>query len=440
MFARPACLIISAFIILVAPQFAFAQPTTRTIVAQAHSPDATFSARPANGNQFHTLSDNENLYAGDLLVSLPGGTLTSKNGAVTLKALSDFDGRSPLPILETAFSLNDPKDSDFDFVLDRGRVDLTNIKTDGSATVRLRFWDQEWKIVLDEPNTRVAVEICGRWPSGTRFKVAEPGSDPAKHPAPVASLVLLVLKGSASVNIGGVTLALKSPPGPAELRWNSLTGTRPQPLKMEKLPEWADPETKLSEQEKKLAAIIEKFRQARATDPAKTIDAFLASTDPIEQQVALVTLGGLDELQKMGKALSEAKSVEEWDFGITILRHWLGRSRGQEQKLYSTLVNLRGYTPEQAKCIIQMLFGFSEADIQLPETYEVLIEYLIHEKPGIRNLAAWHLVRLVPQGKAIPFKPNGSLPENEKVYEAWKKLVPNGKLPPPPEKPVKVPG
>jgi len=434
MFARPACLI-ATVIALVAPQFVFAQPATRTIVAQSHSPDATFSARPANGNQFHTLSDNEDLYAGDLLVSLPGGTLTSKNGAVTLKALSDFDGRSPLPILETAFSLNDSKDLDFDFVLDRGRVDLTNIKAEGSATVRLRFWDQEWKIVLDEPNTRVAVELCGRWPSGTRFKVAEASSDPAKYPAPVSSLVLLVLKGSASVNIGGITLALKSPPGPAELRWNSLTGTRPQPLKLEKLPEWADAESKLSEEGKKVAAVVEKFRQARATDPIKAIDTFLASTNPIEQRVALVTLGGLDELQKMGKALSEAKSVEEWDFGITILRHWLGRSRGQEQKLYSTLVNLRGYTPGQAKSIIQMLFGFSETDLQQPETYEVLIEYLIHEKSGIRNLAAWHLVRLVPQGKGIPFKPNGSQQENDKVYEAWKKLVPKGKLPPAPEKP-----
>jgi hypothetical protein len=434
MLAQPASFI-SAVIALIAPQFVFAQPAIRTIVAQAHSPDATFSARPANGNQFHTLADNEDLYAGDLLVSLPGGTLTSKNGAVTLKALSDFDGRSPLPILETAFSLNDPKENDFDFVLDRGRVDLTNIKTDSSATVRLRFWDQSWTISLDDPNTRVAVELCGRWPSGTRFKVAEPGSDPAKYPTPVASLVLLVLKGSASINVGGVTLALKAPPGPAELRWNSLTGARPQPLKLEKLPAWADPEAKLSEQGKKVAAVVEKFRQARAIEPAKAIDSFLASGDPIEQRVALVTLGGLDELQKMGKALGEAKSSEEWDFGITILRHWLGRARGQEQKFYSALIDLRGYTPGQAKTIIQMLFGFSESEIKQPETYEVLIEYLVHEKAGIRNLAAWHLVRLVPQGKTIPFKPNGSPQENERVYEAWQKLVPKGKLPPALEKP-----
>jgi hypothetical protein len=429
MFARPIYLISTLFAFLTSP-IVFAQPATRTMVAKSQSPAATFSARPASGNQYRTLSDMEDLYAGDLLVSLPGGMLTSKNGAISLKALSDFDGRSPLPVLETALSLNEPKDLDLDFVLDRGRVDITSNKTDGSATVRVRFWDQQWKITLDEPNTHVAMELCGRWPSGTRFKVSESGSDPVKSPSPIASLELLVLKGSATVNIGSYTLAMKAPPGPAELRWNSLTGARPQPLKLEKLPEWADPETKLSEQGAKVAATVEKFRQARAMNPVKAIDTFLASSDPVEQRVALVTLGGTDELQKMGKALSEAKSAEEWDFGITILRHWLGRCRGQEQKLFTTLTELRGYTPEQAKCIIQMLFGFSDADLRQSETYEVLIEYLIHDKPGIRNLAMWHLVRLVPEGKTIPFKPNGSPQENEKVYEAWQKLIPKGKLPP----------
>jgi hypothetical protein len=410
-------------------------PAARSIVAKSQSPDSTFCARPANGNQFRALKANEDLFAGDLIVSLPGGTLTSRNGAVTLKSLADFDGRSPLPVLESAFSLNDSRDSDLDFVLDRGRVDLSNSKSAGPVHVVVHFWDQVWKITLDEPNTRVALELCGRWPSGTRFKLAEPGSDASKAPAPVATLVLLVLKGSAAVNMSGVTVALKAPPGPAELRWNSLTGARPQPLKLDKLPDWADPESALSEQGKKAAAAIEKFRQACAMDHARAIDAFLLSKDPVEQRVALVTLGGLDDLPKMGKALSDATTSEEWDFGITVLRHWLGRSRGQEQRFYNMLVELRGYTPDQAKAIIQMLFGFSDADIRQPETYEVLIEYLIHERAGIRNLAEWHLVRLVPRGKEIPFKPNGTPEENVKVYESWKKLIPSGKLPAEPAKP-----
>jgi hypothetical protein len=67
--------------------------------------------------------------------------------------------------------------------------------------------------------------------------------------------------------------------------------------------------------------------------------------------------------------------------------------------------------------------------MRLPETYEVLIDYLTHEKIGIRNLAAWHLIRLVPEGKTIGFKPDGTPEENEKAIEAWKKLIPAGKVP-----------
>ena len=79
--------------------------------------------------------------------------------------------------------------------------------------------------------------------------------------------------------------------------------------------------------------------------------------------------------------------------------------------------------------IVQLLFGFTPDDAALPETYEVLIEYLMHEKPGIRNLAEWHLVRLVPQGKSIPFKPNGTADDAEKCYAGWKKLIPPGQVP-----------
>jgi len=66
----------------------------------------------------------------------------------------------------------------------------------------------------------------------------------------------------------------------------------------------------------------------------------------------------------------------------------------------------------------------------VPETYEVLIDYLLHEKPAIRNLAAWHLVRLVPQGKAIAFNPAGTIDDARACHAEWKKLIPNGKLPP----------
>jgi hypothetical protein len=431
MSVQPTRLFGAILLALVVPAFAVGQ-TERVAVATSESPAATFSARPAGGNIFTVVPDKGDLFAGDLLVSLPGGTLISKNGAISVKSLADFDSRSPLPILDTAFTLTEPKDknTDLDLTFDRGRLDFTNCRSEGTATVRLRFWDQNWKIVLDTPGSRVAVELCGRWPAGSRFKLADPSADPAKTPSPVASLVLLVLNGSVSVDVGGSTMAMKAPPGPAEVRWNSVMGTRPQPQKLEKLPDWGDPETALSDRGKAVAAACEKFRAARAENPAKAFDTFLASPDPVEQRVALVMLGALDNLDRLGKSLAGAKTLEEWNFGITVLRHWLGRCPGQDQRLYEMLSNRGGYTTNEAQIVLQLLFGFSPEDAAVPETYEVLLDYLVHEKPGIRNLAAWHLVRLAPQGKSIPFKPDGTMEEAEKTCAAWKKLIPSGELPP----------
>src|SRR5262249_16545570 len=153
----------------------------------------------------------------------------------------------------------------------------------GTAMVRVRFWDQNWKIAL-ESGARVAVEICGRWPSGTRFKQLDAKADPARAPRPVASLVFLVLDGSASVDMGGVSVARKAPPGPAELRWNSIEGARPQPQKLDKLPAWADPSATLSDEGKKTAAACEAFRVARAADPDKAVETFITSPDPVQHR------------------------------------------------------------------------------------------------------------------------------------------------------------
>jgi len=410
---------------------ASAQPT-RIVAAKSTSPAATFAARQTAAEGFKILPENSEISTGDLLVTLPGATLESKNGAVALKSLADYDGKSPLPVLETAFTLNEVKDVDLDLTLDRGRIDLTCLK-DGATTVRVKFWDQSWKIALEGKGTRVALELCGRWPAGSRFKVAAKGGE--KSAEPVASLIMLVVSGSATVDLGGVSLGMKSPPGPALVEWDSLAGARPQPQKLEKLPDWADPEATLSPQGKKVAETVEKFRKARADNASVALKAFLESADPVEQRVALVTLGATDDLDPLGKALAAARSAEEWDFGITIVRHWLGRCPGNDQKLYELLTSpAQGYTAAQARTILQLLFGFAADDLNRPETYEVLIEYLIHDQPPIRNLAAWHLVRMVPQGKGIAFKPNGTKAEYEAAYREWKKLIPAGKLPPEPKK------
>lgn len=424
---------------LVAAAVLFAYPTA--LVAQPDGPTAgtslsaaaTFSARAPGSDVFRVLPADAPLPAGHLLVTLPGAFARGANGAVAVKSFADYDGRSPLPALETAFTLNEAKDADLDVTLDRGRLDLTNTKASGAATAKVRFWGQTWTVTLDAPGTRVAFELCARWPAGSRFKLSDAAAKDT--PAPVASLVMLVLKGSPTAHLGDVTVGLGAPPGPALVEWDSVAGVRPQPQRLDKLPDWADPDAGLSDDAKKAVAAVEKFRVARAADALAATRTFLDSKEAVEQRVALVTAGALDDLDTLRRGLAEAKTVEQWDFGITVIRHWLGRCPGHDQKLYTMLTGpSRNYTTAQARIILQLLFGFSADDLRQPETYEVLIDYLTDDLPAVRNLAAWHLVRAVPGGRAVGFKPGGTKAECEALAREWRRLVPPGQLPAPEKK------
>jgi hypothetical protein len=59
---------------------------------------------------------------------------------------------------------------------------------------------------------------------------------------------------------------------------------------------------------------------------------------------------------------------------------------------------------------------------------------LQHKDPGIRELAAWRLYQLVPQGKDIAYDAAGSAEERTRGQAVWRKLIPEGKLPPGSEK------
>ncbi len=420
---------------LLVTALAFAQPANpqpvRTVVATSTSPAASIANRPPAATVFSVVPEEGDLYTTDLLVCLPGSSFVTRNGAVVGRTLADFDRRAPLPVLETAVTLHRPApEVDLDFTLSRGLIELTNSRGEGSATVRVRFWEQKWTIVLDSPGSRAVLGLWGRWPAGSRFRPLGAKEDPANAPGPVAAVVFLVVAGTVSLDVGGTTLGMKAPPGPAELRWHSLGGMRPRPQKLDKLPDWADLAAELSPEGKKLAAAAEKFRAARATAPALALDSFLSSTDPAESRVALVALGAFDDLERLVRRLASAKTTEERDFAITVLRHWLGRGPGQDQRLYDSLTSRLDLTDAQARTLIELLFGISAEDAAMPETYEVLIDYLGHEKPVVRSVAAWHLVRLVPQGREIAFKPDASEEEVTKTQAAWKKIVPTGQLPP----------
>lgn len=406
------------------------QPEKRTEAAKSESASATYIRRESADRPWQVVGEKEALYTGDLIVTGSLGSLVSANGAVHLSAMGDMTGVSKFPIIETAFILHEPKeDVDLDLTLDRGRVDLVNIKKSGAAKVRIRVRDHVAVITLPEPGDRMVDEIYGRWPRGAHFKKNAKSED-----GPILAVQALALKGEIIITGTHHVVHLKAPPGPALLVLNHLgDGTTPVPERLDALPDWAKEGGKPEIDEKKLAA-GKRFRELASKKSVLEAVEELSKSDSIDEQVlAVYIMAALDELELLGKTLKSTKHKEVWDAGVLALHHWIGRGPGQDQKLYKALIEKVSLKPVQAETALQLLHTFGEEDLEKPETYEMLIASLHSDLLIIRGLAYWHLERLVPAGKKLGYNPVAPKEDREKAIKAWQDFLPAGNLPEPPK-------
>jgi hypothetical protein len=396
----------------------------RLVVARAASPRGTIARRERPGLSWKLVGAKQPILSEDLLLGLHGAALQSKNGAVELKFWTDLLRISPHPVIETAVQLH--VGTDLDFTLDRGLVTLTNKKKQGAAWVRLRVRDQAWTLKLAKPGTTVVLELFGRWEPGAKFT-----KTPGPKDVPTAELLFLVAKGEAEVDHGDFVYALTAPKGPAQITWDSVHGMDKSPEQLDELPKWATPEAAGGIPK----AVKEKAikRQLRLRDLAAkksigaALDVMLASEDPDERRLAIYGMAATDDLDRLLKAYLTTKKIDVLDDTVVALRHWIGRGPGQDLKFYNLMVKERKVPPVLAATIMQLLHGFSKAELDEPETYEMLVDYLKHDRPAIRALAHWHLVRLLPKGAEIKFDPLGSKEDLEKAYQQWLKLLPQKK-------------
>ncbi len=392
--------------------------------------DVTLVRREAPDKPWQVVQKDEKLMSGDLLIGLPGAEVASKNNGVRLTFLTDLDGKSPFPVVESAVVLHETADLDLDFTLDRGRVVVANTKEKGAARVRVRVFNQSAELVLEEPGAKAGLELYGRWPKGVPFK-----KDGGPEHVPMFDLALLVLNGRATLKHGEHEFAMNAPPGPALIHWNNVTGRDPRPQKMEKLPDWVGPGG-TTDAAKTRKENIEHFRSLlkKGKSMSEALNEMLRSDKEQFRRAAVVAMGALDDLTGMGNAMLDAKTFDVWDQGVLSFRHWLGRAPGQDLKAYNWLVEKRGATPVQAEITMQLLHSFGDEDLARPETYDVLIRYLESERLGIRGLAYWHLVRLVPQGEKLGYNPLDPKEKRAEAVKKWRQLIPAGKLPPKPDK------
>jgi hypothetical protein len=421
-------IIICATVAVRADEPSSAAPESRAVVGHAVKLPGALLHREGPDKGWHIVKPGSPVYSSDLIVGVPGGAIVAKDAQVRLSLLSDLARVSPYPVLESAVSLHTNPEKDLDLTLNRGRVDVTNLRTEGAAHIRVRFHgDAIWDLTLNQPKTRVAFELYGRWTRGTRFK-----KDPKATDEPTADLVLLVISGNVDLKAGGHEFAMHAPPGPAYYHWDSAGGADTEPRRMDTLPEWARP-ARVLRPRTSVVAVLAALRSigerlAETGNVQEALTESLNSDNPNARRIAVYGLGALDDLPGLIAALSDSKHADVRNIAVVALRHWIGRERGQDLKLYEAFEKA-SFTPALAEVVVQLLHSFDETDLARPATYETLIDYLLSDKLAIRQLAHWHLERLVPAGKDIAYDVAGPAEERQQGYEKWKKLIPSGHLP-----------
>jgi hypothetical protein len=380
------------------------------------------------GTKWDVVAANGPLPANVILVGLPGAEFESADGGVRVRMLTDFD--SPMPVLEPAVVLHPAEKRDLDLTLDRGMIELVSTKKGGAVFVRVRVRDSVFDLTLYTAGTKASLLLAGAWPKGVPFK-----KDPDKKDVPFEELIIIAEKGDVDVKHDGKLMALAQPPGPATIQWDNVHGIDASPTRLEKLPDWILPPTDPAEQAKvqRLDACVAAFCKEVADKPLDTVlDDFLNSDDRTRRHFGVVLLGATDSLARLGAVLNSAKHLDMWDAAVKVLRHWIGRGPGQDQVLYKGLIEQRGFKPVEAGTVLHFLHTPDDEEMSRPETYEMLIDHLDNDRLAIRGLAFWHLYRLVPEGRKIAYDPLASKEDRARARGEWKKLIPEGQMPPKP--------
>jgi hypothetical protein len=374
------------------------------------------------------------VFSRDLLLALPGqrAEIESANGAVHLILWGNLPQLSHSAVLESAVVLHDNPAFDLDFTLERGRVKLVSTKEKEPARIRVSVPDETWEITLTEKGDEAAVEYFGRWPRGIPFS-----TKPKPQDQPTQDLLFLNLKGSAGLKAGLRQYTVRAP---ASFHWDSVSGDDRSPQRLDKKPDWTDPDPEqraaASVLQDSLDRLHEGLHDKPLGDALEDLRAFAdrdtdAGRAAVTRRLVVYSLGALDDLPRLVQCLTDAKHADVRDAAIDALRAWIGRGPGQDQEVYNLLVKQDKYTPTQAEVVMQLLHSPFQPDE--PETYQTLIDYLRHDNLAVRELARWHLYRLAPAGKDIAYDAAGPAADREKAYNKWKELVPEGKLPPKPK-------
>src|SRR5262249_4613439 len=137
------------------------------------------------------------------------------------------------------------------------------------------------------------------------------------------------------------------------------------------------------------------------------------------RRLGIICHGALDDLLTVVNALNDEQQGDYRFAATYFLRNWMGRHAENDFKLYRALHD-KDYTDVQSKTVLGLLHGFSEEDLASPETYEVLLAYLRHEKLAVRELAHFYLRFLIKEGAQIGYDPADETAQREAGAAAYR--------------------
>ncbi len=401
--------------------------------------------RPAGQDGWKRLVPQGKVFTNDTLVSLPGYPSSIRTRSyVHLQLWGSLEAFTPANpfLLESAVVLHANPDFDLELTLHRGRIYLSNHKDKGPATVRLRFQHELWDLTLAEPGSEVGIDLFSHY---TRDIDWQGGEEPRTE------LYLYVLQGKAGLRDGFHEYPnLEGPTGPALISWdNKGAGTSaPRPV-AQPLP-FFNRDIPISPQAKEMDLALKEVSMTMVGK--KTVDLVLKEdvqdTKPSHRTLSILCLGALDDVPTLLDLLAEEDPTRGVDrrTALFTLRRWIDRGPEYGKRLYDEktkqgLLIDKKYRSGEAQTILTLLHEFNDVQRRNKETFELMINYLESDRIAIRELAYWHLtLQLAPDIKGLPpYNPAWGPQEREQSVEAWRKLIAEGKLPPPLEGPAGTP-
>jgi len=434
----------------------YEKPSTRQVLLADYMPPSTkeisilLQAQAERTDWRRVGVKKPEVYSARPLVSLPGcrSFVQTKGGVrLTLWGYLPELWHFP-PVLESLVELHYPEQSlvDLDMTLYRGRIVLLNMRDDRPARVRIRFENPTnpdasdfFDISMQEKGTEILLD---RW---SYCKDTEPffrNPKNAQRLGPVAQMGLMTLAGEAYLRFNDVSSRLESRPGPSVAFWSSDKGELVGPARLDKVPETISTNPPLPEKapediRKNMLRARSEMLRARdelGTDMSvKEVDVVLkeavtAPKDVAKRTLAVRCFGALDDLSSLMDALDQDNFPDVRQAAIQTMQAWIASSRDAEYRLYKLFENK--YKLGQAATMMELLHNtyYAEQGRKDPTTYDTLIGYLDSELMPIRELAAFHLYRLVP-GHPVPFNATAPREFRRRTQEDWRKIIPPGKLP-----------